>query len=149
MFVYIWTGTPGVLLIHTYVKLRFSSDFANEKRRPVDFLHSPALGAIACPTQHVQWASIFGRKFHESLIYVDRFKLISCFPLLLYGGATTRGCWTPNYLQDWTIWNSNFGGENRENIWITNMNISAIAIYFRSSRSLWTPPCCAVDCFIC
>ena len=69
-------------------------------------------------------------------------------PVILVRWRTTRGCWTPNYLQDWTIWNSNFGEENGENIWIINMNISAIAVYFRSSRSLRKPPCCAVDCFI-
>ena len=61
---------------------------------------------------------------------------------ILYGGATTRGCWTPIYLHDWTpqywtIWNSNFGEENGENIWINNINIGAIDVYFRSSRSLW------------
>ena len=60
---------------------------------------------------------------------------------ILYGGANTRECWTPNYLHDWApqywiIWKSNFGEENGENIWINNINISAIDDYFRSSRFL-------------
>ena len=54
-----------------------------KKRRPVNFSHSPALGAIACPTKHVQWALNFGQKWHESFIYVNQFKLISCSPLLI------------------------------------------------------------------
>ena len=76
--------TPCVLLIRTYIILRFYSHFAIEKRHTVDFLHSSALSAIACPTQLVHWALTFGRTWHESLISVHQFKFISCFPLLIW-----------------------------------------------------------------
>ena len=38
--------------------------------------------------------------------------------------------------QCWAIWNSNLGEENGKNIWINNINIRAIDVYFRSSRSM-------------
>ena len=113
--------SPGVLLIHTYIKLRFSGNILQLEN---GFHVISEEKSIACATQHVQWTSTFGQKWYE-------FKLISCFPLLLYGGATTRGCWTPNYLHDWTIVNNmkfKFRWRKWENMWINNIKISAINV---------------------